>query len=61
LLENIFVAKYLHVSRLIGFHRPMHHVNPVREEISHRAATKVPEPTPVVILFVTEDLIGSAA
>ena len=61
LLENIFVAEHLRLARLVGFHGPVHDVDPVGEEIGHGAAAEIPEPAPVVEFFLAEGLIGSAA
>ncbi len=61
LFEDEFVAKHLGLARLVGFHGPVHDVDPVGEEIGHGAAAKVPEPAPAVELFFGERLIGSAA
>src|SRR5579859_349556 len=61
LLEHVFIAKHQRVLRRVRLHRPMRHVNPVREEIGHRPATKIPKPAPVIELFFRERLIGSAA
>src|SRR5215475_2455739 len=39
----------------------MDHINPVREQIGHRTAAKVPEPAPAVEFLFTERLIRRAA
>ena len=61
LLEDVFIGEHLHMARLIGFHGPVHDVDPVGEEVGHGAATKIPEPPPAVELFFADGLIGSAA
>ena len=61
LLENIFVAEHLRLARLVGFHGPVHHIDPVREQIGHGAAAKIPEPAPVIEFFLAEWLIGSGS
>src|SRR5437879_12039445 len=61
LLEDVFIGEHLHMARLIGFHGPVHDVDPVGEEVGHGAATKIPEPPPAVELRFADGLIGSAA
>jgi len=61
LFEDGFVGEELRVRGLIGFHGPVSDVDPMGEEIGHRAAAKVPKPAPTVELFFAEGLIGSAA
>ena len=48
-------------ARLVGLHGPMHDIDPVREEIGHRAAAEIPEPAPAEEFFFAEGLIGRAA
>ena len=32
LIENVFVGKHLRLSRLVGFHSPVHHIDPMGEK-----------------------------
>ena len=61
LLENIFVGQHLRLARLVGFHGPVHHIDPVAEQIGHGAAAEIPEPAPMIKFFLAEGLIGSGA
>ena len=61
LIEDVFVAQHERVLRLVRFHRPLGHVDPVGEEVGHGASAEVPEPAPAVIFLDAEWLIGSAA
>src|SRR5712675_2612188 len=61
LREDVFIGEDLRVGGLIGFHGPMHDVDPVGEEIGHGATARVPKPTPEIESFCVERLLGSAA
>ena len=61
LFEDEFIAEHLRLARLVGFHGPVCDIDPVGEEIGHRAAAKIPEPAPAVELFFGERLVRSAA
>lgn len=59
--EDVFIGEDLRVGGLIGFHGPVHDVDPVSEEIGHGATAGVPKPTPEIESFCAERLLGSAA
>ena len=61
LIEKIFVAEHEGLLRLVGFHRPVDNVDPVREQISHSSAAEVPEPAPVGELYIAKRLVGRVA
>src|SRR5712675_1639660 len=61
LREDVFIGEDLRVGGLIGFHGPMHDVDPVGEQIGHGATARVPEPAPEIESFCVERLLGSAA
>ena len=61
-LEDIFVSEDLRAFGLVGFHGPVHDVDPVGEQIDHGATAKVPKPAPEIEFFlVAERLIWSGA
>src|SRR5712672_722817 len=61
LREDVFIGEDLRVGGLIGFHGPVHNVNPVGEQISHGATARVPKPAPEIESLCVERLLGSAA
>src|SRR5205085_12354039 len=56
-----FVGEYLRLGRSVGFHGPVDHIDPVREEVGHGAAAEIPEPAPEIKLFFGVGLSGRAA
>src|SRR5712672_1132373 len=61
LREDVFIGEDLRVRGLIGFHGPVHDVDPVGEQIGHGATARVPKPAPEIESFCVERLLGSAA
>ena len=61
LLENVFVPQHLRLARRVGLHGPVHHIDPMGEQIGHGATAKIPEPAPVVKFFFAERLVGSGS
>src|SRR5262249_175343 len=61
LIENKFIREHVDFFGRVGFHGPVHDIDPVSAKIGHRAAAEIPVPAPAMEFLLNEWLLGRAA